>query len=123
MARANPARELSATRPCRSAAGGKGNRVQQEVQPPPARAQGVEDGFHLPVLLHVQGQLDGGLQLLCQRLDVGAGLLVQPGDGQLGPSGAEGARAAPGNAVLVGNADDQPLFAVQIKNHAYFSNT
>ena len=58
--------------------------MQGEVEPAPALADRREQGVELRVVLHVARQEDGGLELLCQRLDVGLGLVVEVSDRQLG---------------------------------------
>ena len=101
----------------------KGDGVQHEVEPPPLRTDGVEHCLQLAGLLHVQRHLDAGLQPLGERLHMGPGLVVEPGDGEVCASGVKGARAAPGDALFVGNADHQALLALQDCSHRHFSST
>ena len=68
----------------------EGGGVQGEVEPAPALANRREQGVELRVVLHVAGQEDGGLQLLCERLDVRLGLVVEIRDRQLGAELPEG---------------------------------
>ena len=113
IARAKPSRDTSATRPCRSRGGAKRDRMQHEVETAPALADRVEDRFERARLLDVERHHDRRLELARQWLDVGARLLVDPGHRELGAAVAEHARAAVGDAVVVGDADDQALAAAQ----------
>ena len=113
IARAKPSRELSATRPCRSCAGANAIECSSEVEPAPAFADGVEHRLHRAGLLDVERHRDRRVELARQRLDVRSRLVVQPGHGELGAAGAEHARAAVGDAVLVRDADHQALAAAE----------
>ena len=55
----------------------------------------------------------GASSALRQRLDVLLGLFVQIGDGEIGPERTKRLGAAPGDRLVVGDADDQPLLALQ----------
>ena len=48
-----------------------------------------------------------------QRLDIFLGLVVEIGDGELRAERAESLGAAPGDRVLVGDADDQTFLAFE----------
>ena len=111
IALAKPSRDTSATRPCRSRGGAKRNRMQQEVETAPALADRVEDGFECARLLDVELHHDGRSELPRQRLDVGARFVVDPRQRELCATAAEHARAAIGDAVVVGNADHQAFAA------------
>ena len=89
------------------------NGVQGEVEPAPALAKRRGQGVKLRVVLHVAGQEDGGLELLCERLDVGAGLVVEIGDRQLGPQCPEGPGTAVGDRMVVGDPHNQSLAALE----------
>ena len=55
----------------------------------------------------------GASSSLRERLDEFLRLVVQIGDGQLGAEGAEGLGAAPGDRLVVGNADDEAFLAFE----------
>ncbi len=55
----------------------------------------------------------GDVQLLAERFNELSRLFVQVGDGQFRAQRAEGSGAAPGNRLIVGDADDQALLAVE----------
>ena len=74
---------------------GKGDGVQHEVQPPPLRTDGVEQRLQLARLIHVQRHPYAGMQPLGERLHMGPGLVVEPGQRQLGASGPAMSRRAP----------------------------
>ena len=64
--------------------------VQGEIEPAPALANRREQGIKLRIVLHVAGQEDRAFQLLCQRLNVRLGLVVEIRDRQLGADLPEG---------------------------------
>jgi hypothetical protein len=89
------------------------DRVQREVHTAPALADRLKHRLHLALDLHVQRQEDRRLEILGERLDVRFCLIVQIGDRQLGAERAERPGAAPGDRVLVGDADHQALLALE----------
>ena len=93
--------------------GREGDRVQGEVEPAPALPGGIEDGLQLTRLLDVAGQENRRLQLLGDGLDVGLRLLVQVGERELGAEEAERRGAAVGDRLAVGDAEHDPLLAVE----------
>src|SRR5580704_10556641 len=92
---------------------GEGDRMDQDVELAPAPADLVEHCLELARHGNVQRSGDGGLQRARQRLDMGARLVVQPGDGEIGADGAERLGAAIGDRLVVGDADHQRLAASQ----------
>src|SRR5262249_43149578 len=52
-------------------------------------------------------------QLAGERLHMGLRLVVEIGHGDLGAEGVERLGAAPGDRMLVGDADDEPLLALE----------
>ena len=92
---------------------GERDRVQREVEPAPAPFDRLEHRLELALDLDVERQEDRRLELLGQRLDVGLGLVVQIGDGELGAERAERPGAALGDRVLVGDADHEALLALE----------
>ena len=66
-----------------------------------------------PGTADIHRQEDRSFDLPRQRLDMGLGLVVEIGDRELGAERAEGARAAPCDRAVVGDADDQALAAVK----------
>lgn len=68
--------------------GSIGDRMHDEIELAPALRHLLENGFQFAGLLDVAGGNDRALQRLGQWPDVWVGLVVQVGDGQLGPGGA-----------------------------------
>ena len=93
--------------------GRPGDGVHQDVQPPPVLGDALEQRLQLARLRDVERHEDGRIQRPRQRLDVGLGLLVEVGDRQLGAQLAEGARAAVGDGVLVGDAHHERLLVLE----------
>lgn len=93
----------------------EGDRMQHEIQPPPRAGDGIEHRLHLAGLLHVQRQGDRRIHQPRQRLHMRPGLVVEPGHREFRPRVAEGAGAAPGDALVIGDADDQAALAVQVQ--------
>ena len=91
----------------------EGYGVDDEVESAPFLGDGVEHGLEFAGLRDIERRGDRRLQLLSQRLDVGLGLLVEPGHGEIGSEGAQLHRAAVGDRLVVGDADDQSLLALQ----------
>ena len=71
----------------------------------------VEQGFQLAGLRDVERRRDLGAELDGERLDMGTRLVVQPGEGEIGARRAKRLRAAIGDRLVVGDADDQRLAA------------
>ena len=63
-----------------------------------------------------QGQHQGGGQQFGQGAHVGFGLFIQVGDRQFGAADVESLGAAVGNALVVGDTDDQAFFAVEVEH-------
>ena len=63
--------------------------------------------FNLSGLLDVERQDQARLNLLGERTNIALGLLVRVGDRQFGAEGAQLRRAAKGDAMFVGDADDE----------------
>src|SRR5207247_4226992 len=61
----------------------------------------------------IHGHEDRRLQRLCQRLDVLLGALVKIGHSEFSPERTKGLGAPPSDRLVVGDADDQALFALQ----------
>jgi hypothetical protein len=89
------------------------DRVQREIEPAPAPFDLVEHRLELTLDLDVERHQDRRLERRCQRFDVGLGLVVQIGDGELGAEGAEGPGAAVGDRVLIRDPNHEALLALQ----------
>src|SRR5262249_42747715 len=87
--------------------------MQQEIELAPFLFDMFENLLHLPFGHDVEWQEYRGFQILGERLDVLLCLLVQIGDGKLRAECAKRLGAAPGNRLIVGNADDQSLAALE----------
>ena len=92
---------------------GKGDRVQQEIELPPFLPDPFEHLLRLAFDHDIHRHEDRRLQCLCQRLDVLFGALVKIGHGEFSPERTKGLGAPPGDRLVVGDADDQALFALQ----------
>ena len=55
----------------------------------------------------------GASSSLRERLDMLLGFFIQIGDGQFGPERAKRLGATPGDRLIVGDADDQALAALE----------
>mmetsp|Transcript_15010 Transcript_15010/g.58821 ORF Transcript_15010/g.58821 Transcript_15010/m.58821 type:complete len:311 (-) Transcript_15010:38-970(-) len=97
--------------------GREGDGVDEKVQPAPLPRDGVEHRLQLAGLLHVQRQAQRGAHLLGQRLHMRPGLVVEPGQRQLGAGRVAGLGTAPGDALVVRDADDEAAAALQFAGH------
>src|SRR5260370_10626 len=75
-----------------------------EIEASPFLYDSLEYLLRLPLHIHVKRHEDGGLQGLCERLDVLLGAIIEVGDRQIGPKRAERLGAAPGDGLIVGDA-------------------
>ena len=114
MACRKPAFEQSTTRPCRSSRRREGDRVEDEVEPAPAlpRSARTPPRAGLPRAGPAAATISASSSL-GQRLDVGLGALVQVGDREIGAERAKALGAAPGDRLVVGDAGDQALAALE----------
>ena len=103
----NPSRGTSITRPPSVSLGEKAIEWTTKSSSPQFSAMRSNTASSWPSAHHVQRHEDRRLDLARERLDVGLGLVVEIGDRELGAEGAEGAGAAPGDRLVVGDADDQ----------------
>jgi hypothetical protein len=87
-------------------------RVNDKVERPPVLGDALEHRLHLSWLGHVQRHEDLGFELVGERFDKFAGLVVEVSDGKFGAQAAEGGGATPGDGMLVRDADDQPPLAL-----------
>ena len=85
--------------------------MDADIDASPAAANVVEQLAELSGLAHVQRQDDVGLELLCDRTDVGLGFLVLESDGEVGTLRPERLGAAKGDGVLIGDAEHKSLLA------------
>ena len=87
--------------------------MDQEIERAPLLADALEHRLHLALDADVERHDDRRLELARQRLDEFLGLVVQIGDRELGAERAERLGAAPGDGLIVGDADDQPSLAFE----------
>ena len=87
--------------------------MKQEIELAPFLLDPLEHLLGLAFDHDVERHEDRRLQRLGQRLDVLPGLFVQIGDGEVGAQRAKRLGAAPGDGLVVGDADDQALLALQ----------
>ncbi len=87
--------------------------MQQEVELAPLLLDPLEHLLHLAFDHDVERHEDRRFQRLRQRLDVFLRLFVQIGDGEVGPQRTKRLGAAPRDRLIVGDADDQALLALE----------
>jgi len=83
------------------------DRVEHDVEPAPLLGDSFEHRLQHAGRSDVERHEDRRLQLSCQRLDVGPGLLVDVGDRQICAQLAKRLRAAVSDRMLVGDSDDE----------------
>ena len=89
------------------------DRVQQEIELAPFLPDPFEHLFHLAFGVDVERHEDRRFQHFGKRFDMLPGTLVQIGDGEIGSQRAKRLGAAPGDRLIVGDADDQSLLSFQ----------
>src|SRR3954470_7103522 len=87
--------------------------MDDKIEMVPSLRNGVENRFHLARDIDVERHQKRGFDHLGQRLDIFPRLVVQIGDGDLGAQRAKRLGAAPGNGILIGDADNQAFFSFQ----------
>lgn len=99
--------------------------VERKIEPTPGLAYCLKYRVKLTWRLHVTGQEDRRLQLSRERLDVGLGLVVTIGNGEIGAESTECLCAPISDRVFIGDAENDTLLAakglLRDLNHAYFS--
>ena len=93
--------------------GGERDRVDDEIELAPFLGDAFKHGFHLTGRADVERHHDRGFELVRQRLDIFLRLVVQIGDGQLRSQRAERLGAAPGDRLVIGDADDETFLAFE----------
>ena len=97
-----------------------------DVELAPLLLDGVEHRLQLALRLNIERHEDRGLDFLGQGLDIGLCLVVQIGNGEIGTERAKGLGAAPGDRLIVGDAGNERLLALEQRqggdiDHARFS--
>ena len=87
--------------------------MNQKIELPPILGDPIKHRFHLAGSAHVERKKDRRLGFTGQRLDELSGFVVEIGHRELGPERAKRLGTAPGNRLVVGDADDKPLFSFQ----------
>ena len=87
--------------------------MQKEVELAPFLGDVLEYPLRLALDHDVERHEDRRLQRLGKRIDVLFGLFVEIGDGDIGTERTKRLGAAPGDRLIVGNADNESLFAFQ----------
>ena len=93
----------------------KGNRMEGKVESSPLALDGLEHGFQLPFLANIARKIERwrNIKNLGQGLRELPGFLIQVGDAQLRTEAAKCLSTAPGDGLVVGNAEDNSLLAGQ----------
>src|SRR3984885_2927598 len=86
--------------------------MNQKIQTIPFRPQRLENPVDAADVLDIAGQYDVGPQRLHQRLEALGLRLALIGECQFRALGRERFRNAPGDRMIIGDAHDQPAFAL-----------
>ena len=97
--------------------GGKGDRVNQDIELAPTASDLIEDRLELAGNGDIEGHGDLRLEFARERFDVRPRLFVQPRHGHFRARGPEGLGAAVGNRLVVGDAHDQGSVSGQNRPH------
>ena|ERR1700722_17619605 len=87
--------------------------MEQEVQLPPVLLDALENLLSLALGVNIERHEDRRFQFPGQRLDVFLRAVVQIGNGQFRSKGTECLGAAPGNRLVVRDADNQALSSLE----------
>src|SRR5262249_40144248 len=85
----------------------------EKVEPFPLLLDALKDRFHLPWHAHVERHDDRSFELAGQRLNILLRLVIEISDGHFGAECTECLGAAPSDRLLIGNADDETLLALE----------
>ena len=83
------------------------DRVDEKIELSPFLANSIKYRLRLPGNADIQRHEDRRFELARERLHMFLCLFIEIGDGEVGSQGAERLGAAPGDRLLVGDADDQ----------------
>ena len=89
----------------------KGDGVDDEIELAPLFGDAFEHCLHLARRVDVERHHNRCFKFARERLNIFLGFVVEIGHGKLGAERAERLGAAPGDRVLVGDADNKPSFA------------
>src|ERR1700722_7592841 len=87
--------------------------MEQEVQLPPVLRDALENLLGLALGVHIERHEDRRFQFPGQRLDMFFRALITFGKGQFRPKGPECLGAAPGDRLVVRDADYQALSSLE----------
>src|ERR1700751_1229986 len=87
--------------------------MDEVVETSPFLLNSYKDGCHLPRNAHVEWHQNWRCELTSERVDKLLCLLIEIGDSDLCPERAERLGAPPRDGLVVGNADDEALFAFE----------
>ena len=90
--------------------------VEEKIELAPVRADLIEDAFELPFRADIARKDDRAAEGFGQRANVWLGFGVDVSDRQIRPAAAEGDRAAIRDGLVVGDANDETLFAGEIED-------
>ena len=108
-----PSRGASTTRPCNVSLGEKAMEWTTKSSPPQSLAISLENRLHLAGCAHVERHQDRRFEFARQRFDVFLGFVVEIGDRELRAQRAKRLGAAPGDGLVIGNADDEASLAFE----------
>ena len=84
--------------------------VERKIEHTPGLLYSLKHRFQLAGLVNVTGQEDGRSEFPRERLYIRLALLASIGDREFCTQGAECFGASVGNRMLVGDAENEPLF-------------
>ena len=93
--------------------GREGDRMHKKVELAPHLADLLENSLHLTGDANVERHHNRSFERLRERIDKFFSFFVQIGHGELGAQGTKCLGAAPGDRLIVGNADHEPFLAIE----------
>ena len=99
----------------------KRNGMKQKIKCAPLLPDGVKQGLHLRIVLHIAGHNNGSVQLFCKWPHIGLGFIIEIGYRELCACLVENAGAAIRNAMIVGDAENQTFFPAKSSIAVIFS--
>ena len=87
--------------------------VDREIEMSPRLGDALENRLHLAGLAYIERHQNRGFEFARQRLDVFFGLFIEISYREFGAEGAERLGAAPGDRLVVGDANNEALLAFE----------
>ena len=105
--------------------GREGDGVNDEIEAAPFLGDALKNRLQLTRSAHIERHHDRRFELARQRLDIFLCLVIEIGDREFRPERPKGLGAAPGDRLIIGDADDQTPLAFEqlcldLGNHHVF---